>query len=71
MDNGAGAGPGLVGDGSQNAVGSGLSPTNVTGGEASPRPNAAGMTFGSPMETSPFIVSGLAILFTLFGAFFL
>ncbi|KAG5985241.1 beta-glucanosyltransferase [Claviceps digitariae] len=78
MKDGAGAGPGfeLDGDGSQNAGDSGTSTANVTGGQPSPTSNkkdsdsAAGATYGS-LDKAPLIVSGLTLVFTLFGTLLL
>jgi hypothetical protein len=78
MKDGAGKGPGfdLDGDGSQNAGGSGTSTASVTGGAASPTgssknsDSAAAATLG-PIDKAPFLVTGMAVLFTLFGALLL
>jgi 1,3-beta-glucanosyltransferase GAS5 len=70
MQNGAGAGPGLKGDGSQNAGGSGTSTASTTGGQPSPTTTknaAAGLVQRGPLDASPFVVSALALLFTLAG----
>lgn len=76
MKSGAGGGPGLGGDGSQNAGDSGTSTASVTGGQASPTGTSdskdnAGISTHGPMDKAPFIVSGLALGFTLFGALLL
>ncbi|POR36804.1 1,3-beta-glucanosyltransferase [Tolypocladium paradoxum] len=70
---GAGGGPGWVGDGSQSASDSGISTTQVTGGQASPTASKdnAGVSTHGPMDRAPFIVSGLALGFTLFGVLLL
>lgn len=78
MKGGAGKGPGfdLDGDGSQNAGGSGTSTASVTGGQASPTgtgkqsDSAAVATLG-PVDKAPFIVTGLAFFFALFGTLLL
>ncbi|KND91612.1 1,3-beta-glucanosyltransferase gel1 [Tolypocladium ophioglossoides CBS 100239] len=79
MKSGAGGGPGLTGDGSQNAPDSGTSTASITGGQASPTGSGsgkggkdnAGVSTHGPMDKAPFIVSGLALCFTLFGALLL
>lgn len=81
MKKGAGAGPGLGGDGSQNAADSGTSTASVTGGTASPTgtsgasetesDSAAGSFSHGPLDKAPFIVSGLTLMFTLFGTLLL
>ncbi|KAF6839576.1 beta-glucanosyltransferase GDM1 [Colletotrichum plurivorum] len=81
MKEGAGEGPGLNGDGSQWA-GDSASDGETTGGTASPTATggaaasgsqnaAAGLTFGGSVEKAPLIVSGLTVMFTLFGALLL
>lgn len=76
MKSGAGNGPGLSGDGSQNAADSGTSTAGVTGGQASPtssggnKDNAAVSVRGS-MDKGAVIVSGLALAFSLLGALLL
>ncbi|TDZ39902.1 1,3-beta-glucanosyltransferase gel1 [Colletotrichum sidae] len=79
MTDGAGDGPGLKGDGSQQA-GDSASEGETTGGTASPTTSgsssgatgssnaAPGVTFGSSVERAPLIISGLTVMFTLFGA---
>lgn len=77
MKAGAGTGPGLGGDGSQNAADSGTATASVTGGTASPTggststDSAAGSFTYGPMDKTPFIVTGLALFFTLFGTLLL
>lgn len=81
MKKGAGDGPGLGGDGSQNAADSGTATASVTGGTASPTgtsgsqetesDSAAGSIAHGPLDTTPFVVSGLALLFTMFGTLLL
>lgn len=72
MKDGAGDGPGLNGDGSQNAADSGTSTANVTGGQPSATKaggdDSAGISMHSPLGMAPFVVSGLTLFFTLFGA---
>lgn len=76
MKAGAGKGPGLEGDGSQNAGDSGTATASVTGGQASAtgkggdEDNAGVSTHGS-FDKAPLIVSGLAVFFTLFGTLLL
>lgn len=82
MKKGAGSGPGLGGDGSQNAADSGTATASATAGTASPTSSggaasetesdsaAASLLLG-PMDKAPFIVSGLAMVFTLFGTLLL
>ncbi|KAF9882002.1 beta-glucanosyltransferase GDM1 [Colletotrichum karsti] len=78
MTDGAGDGPGLSGSGSQQA-GDSASEGETTGGSASPTASggasatgsqnaAPGLTFGGSVEKAPLIVSGLTVMFTLFGA---
>lgn len=82
MKKGAGSGPGLGGDGSQNAADSGTATASVTGGTASPTStsgsasetesdSAAGSFSHGPLDKAPFIVSGLTVAFTLFGTLLL
>jgi len=74
MKSGAGSGPGLSGDGSQNAADSGTSTASVTGGQASPTASGkdnAGITIRGSVDKAPIIVSGLALGFTLMGALLL
>jgi hypothetical protein len=82
MSKGAGAGPGLKGDGSQQASDSGTSTSNaepgsaaVSGGaSASGTRNAgarAGGVNGSGFEKAPFIVSGVLLVLTLTGTLLL
>ncbi|PNY27472.1 1,3-beta-glucanosyltransferase [Tolypocladium capitatum] len=74
MKSGAGSGPGLGGDGSQNSTDSGTSTASVTGGQASPTASGkdnTGVSMHGPVDKVPFIVSGLALGFTLFGALLL
>ncbi|KAK1976286.1 glycolipid anchored surface protein [Colletotrichum cereale] len=80
MKEGAGAGPGLTGDGSQTA-GDSASDSDTTGGVPSPTASggkssgssnaAPGMTFGGPLEKAPLAIAGLTAMFTVFGAFLL
>lgn len=75
MSDGAGTGPGLKGDGSQNAGGSSTGDAEPGSGTITGSPsgskNAAAVTFGGPMDKSPFIVTGIALFFTLAGTFLL
>lgn len=79
MKSGAGKGPGfdLDGDGSQNAGDSGTSTASVTGGQASPTgtgaksSDSAGVSTLGPVDKAPFIITGLAFFFTLFGTLLL
>ena len=77
MKDGAGKGPGLGGDGSQNAGDSGTSTAGVTGGKPSPTASGssdkdnAGTTVHGGIDKAPMIVSGLALGFTLLGALLL
>ncbi|KAG5951871.1 beta-glucanosyltransferase [Claviceps sorghi] len=79
MKDGAGPGPGfeLDGAGSQNAGDSGMSTASVTGGQPSPTSknkkdsdSAAVATFGS-LDKAPLVVTGLTLIFTLFGTLLL
>ncbi|UNI20794.1 1,3-beta-glucanosyltransferase [Purpureocillium takamizusanense] len=78
MKDGAGKGPGLGGDGSQNAGGSGTSTGDVTSGKPSPTASGsggnkdnAGTTVRGGIEKGPIVVSALALGFTLLGALLL
>ena len=76
MKSGAGDGPGLGGDGSQNAADSGTSTSNVTSGEASPTSSGkgkdnAGVSMHGPVDKAPWVVSGLTICFALLGTLLL
>jgi hypothetical protein len=77
MSDGAGTGPGLKGDGSQNA-GEGTSTgdakpgsgsVTVTGTPSS-SDNAAGMNAG-PVEKTPFVIAGLVVALSLTGTLLL
>lgn len=76
MKEGAGKGPGLGGDGSQNAAG--VSTGTATPGSGSvtavstdsPSKNAAATPLG-PMDKSPFVVAVIVAGFTVLGATFL
>ncbi|KAF7544417.1 hypothetical protein G7Z17_g9970 [Cylindrodendrum hubeiense] len=75
MTAGAGDGPGLDGDGSQDKADSGTASASVTAGSASPTGSSddsdnAASTLG-PMNLAPLCVTGAAIFFTLFGALLL
>lgn len=74
--NGAGKGPGLTGDGSQNAGGSTSSGDATPGsGSSTASPtsskNAAGLTYAGPVDKAPFIVTGIACFFALAGTMLL
>jgi hypothetical protein len=83
MKNGAGTGPGLDGPGSQNSgsddvpdatPGSGAAtgtPTGTSSSTASASDNAAGPSFNGPMDKAPFVVTGIAVLFSLIGTLLL
>ncbi|KAF7549909.1 hypothetical protein G7046_g8185 [Stylonectria norvegica] len=76
--NGAGAGPGLKGDGSQDSADSGTATASVTGGEASPTGSSGASStsddsdsaapINGPMNMAPLLVTGAAFFFALFGA---
>jgi hypothetical protein len=77
--NGAGTGPGLNGDGSQDSgsddipdatPGSGTA-TGTPTASASASDNAAGPSFSGPMDKAPFIVTGIAVFFSLAGTLLL
>ncbi|KAI5467135.1 family 72 glycoside hydrolase [Mariannaea sp. PMI_226] len=74
MSKGAGDGPGLKGDGSQDQADSGTATASVTGGTAYPtgssssdNDNAAHIN--GPLDLAPFAVTAAAIFFTMVGAF--
>jgi hypothetical protein len=83
MKNGAGTGPGLDGPGSQDSgsddvpdatPGSGAAtgtPTGTSSSTASASDNAAGPSFNGPMDKAPFVVTGVAVLFSLVGTLLL
>ncbi|CAM1500773.1 Fc.00g099350.m01.CDS01 [Cosmosporella sp. VM-42] len=76
MKDGAGDGPGLDGDGSQNAGDSGTATASVTGGEASPTGSSSSdddsaAPMNAPSMVAPLLVSGVAAVFTLFGTLLL
>jgi hypothetical protein len=77
MDDGAGEGPGLNGDGSQQAGDSGTATASVTSGEASPTGSSSsddgdkdGDNAGASLQ-APLLVSGISVLFALFGTLLL
>jgi len=70
MKDGAGKGKGMKGPGSQTAGNSGLSTSNVTGGEASPGADAAHGMIGS-FDVAPLLVTAATLAFTVFGAILL
>jgi hypothetical protein len=73
LTKGAGDGPGLKGDGSQDQADSGTATASVTGGTAvatgssSSDDSAAGTI--APLQLAPLAVTGAAIFFTVLGAF--
>lgn len=73
MKDGAGTGPGLKGDGSQNAGGASTGDAEPGSGAStgSPSKNAASDSFVGPLDKAPFIVTGIALFFTLAGTFLL
>jgi len=79
LEKGAGKGPGLDGPGSQWAgeatpssggagTGSGSGSGSSSFSTSSPTDNAAGFSVPGPINKGPFVVTGLALLFTLVGA---
>ncbi|KAK0719660.1 Glucanosyltransferase-domain-containing protein [Lasiosphaeris hirsuta] len=75
MKEGAGSGPGLKGDGSQNAGGTSTGDAapgsgTVTGTPSSSK-NAGGATFTGPADKAPLIVAGLVFVLTLTGSLLL
>jgi hypothetical protein len=77
MDDGAGDGPGLNGDGSQTAGDSGTSTTNVTSGEPSPTGSSSSGNgndnddnAGASLQ-APLVVSAVSVVFALFGTLLL
>jgi hypothetical protein len=73
---GAGKGPGLTGDGSQNAQGTSTGDASPGSGSATASASAsknaaAGTIPNGPMEKGPFIITGLVILLTLGGTLLL
>jgi len=79
--NGAGKGPGLTGNGSQDA---GTGDGATSSGDATPgsgsatataspssSKNAAGITFSGPVDKAPFVVTGITCFFALAGALLL
>jgi hypothetical protein len=76
MDDGAGEGPGLNGDGSQQAGDSGTATASVSNGQASPTGSGSGSSDNddegaAASVKAPLIVSGVAVLFTLVGTLLL
>jgi len=69
MSSGAGKGPGLKGDGSQNAGGTstGDAPPGSGSSTGAPHKNAANVPNARPMEKAPLIVAGLVVVMTLTG----
>lgn len=79
MSDGAGAGPGLKGDGSQNAgdeasTGDATPGSGAVGAAPSTSHNAAGRVGGmgaGNTDRAPFVVAGLVMFFSLTGALLL
>lgn len=75
MTKGAGKGPGLSGDGSQNAGGTSTGLVSGVSGTVAPSASnsdsAAGIAFGGPMDTSPLIITGIVLFLTLSGTLLL
>lgn len=69
MTEGAGKGPGLKGDGSQNSGQDVHTTASAGSGQATAtgKPNA-GAHMAPPMELGVFAVTGLSALFAIFGA---
>lgn len=76
MKDGAGTGPGLKGEGSQQAQGTSTgdaepgsgSSTNTASPSSSESDSAAGTRSIGPVDKAPFVVTALAMLFTFTGA---
>lgn len=80
MKDGAGTGPGLKGEGSQTAQGtstgdaepgSGASTNSASGSSSSGSGDEENGANGGPLDKAPFVVTGLAMLFTFTGALLL
>jgi hypothetical protein len=77
MKDGAGDGPGLDGDGSQDAGDSGTATASVTGGEVSPTGSTSSDDDDSPAPMNvpsamaPLLVTGATVFFALFGTMLL
>lgn len=74
MKDGAGSGPGLKGDGSQQAGDSGTSTASVTDGQSSPTSSSSSDDSGAAGTVhamSPVLVAGLTLSFSLLGAMLL
>ncbi|KAK3945986.1 Glucanosyltransferase-domain-containing protein [Diplogelasinospora grovesii] len=75
MTAGAGTGPGLKGDGSQNAGGTSTGDASPGSGTSTAAPssskNAAGVTKMGPIEKAPLIITGLVFVLTLTGTMLL
>ena len=74
MKSGAGDGPGLDGDGSQDASDSGTSTASATAGQSSPTSGSKDEDNAAPMNGpagSSLLITGAAVLFTLFGTLLL
>jgi hypothetical protein len=75
MSEGAGTGPGLTGDGSQNAGGAssgtataGSGTVTATGKASASSKGAASSVHMGEMSYAPFVVTGVVAMFSLFGA---
>ena len=72
---GAGQGPGLKGVGSQNAGGGSTADAKPGSGTvtetASTSKNAAGVTFGGPVDKTPFVVAAVTLALTMTGTLLL
>ncbi len=74
MKTGAGKGAGLTGLGSQNAGGTSTGTATPGSGSVaatSTKKSDAGISFHGPLDKAPFIVSGIALMFTCVGALLL
>lgn len=80
MKSGAGDGPGIEGDGSQQDTDSGTATASTTGGESTGTSDAdtsgddgenAGVSTHGAIDKAPFVVTGAVLCFTLFGTLLL
>lgn len=74
MKDGAGDGPGIDGDGSQQAGDSGMATASATGGKASPTSGSKDEGNAAPMNGPsgmPLLVTGVTVFFAMFGALLL
>lgn len=74
MTEGAGTGPGLKGDGSQNAGGTSTGDADPGSGSSTGTPSSSANAAGGPappVDKAAFAVTGLVVLFTLFGTMLL